>query len=102
MDHWHAVLPGRILDVTYEELVREPETQSRRILDWVGLPWDSSVLRFYEQQRPSMTASAMQVRRPMYTDSIGAWRRVESGLARVRDRLREAGLLDDGATAPPT
>jgi tetratricopeptide (TPR) repeat protein len=99
MDHWHAVLPGRILDVGYEELVREPEAQSRRILDWIGLPWQPSVLNFHEQQRPSMTASAMQVRRPMYTDSIGAWRRVEADFAPVRERLHAAGLLDDGAAS---
>ena len=93
MDHWHRVLPGRILDVAYEDFVRDPESQARRVLDWCGLPWQASVLEFHAQQRPSMTASAMQVRRPIYTHSIGAWRRSESALAQVRDRLQRAGLI---------
>ena len=62
MDHWHRVLPGRILDVTYEEFVRDPESQARRVLDWCDLPWQPSVLEFHAQERPAMTASAMQVR----------------------------------------
>lgn len=93
MDHWHRVLPGRILDVQYEELVNDPETQARRVLEWCGLPWEDSVLAFHEQDRPSMTASATQVRRPIYTDSIGSWRRSASGLRRVHDRLVRANLI---------
>jgi len=100
MDHWHRVLPGRILDVTYEEFVRDPEPQARRVLDWCGLPWQASVLDFHAQQRPSMTASAMQVRRPIYTHSIGAWRHVEFGLAAVRDRLAQAGFGAPEALPP--
>ena len=100
MDHWHEVLPGRILDVTYEELVHDQQTQTRRILEWCGLPWEASVLAFHEQDTPSMTASAIQVRKPIYSDSIGAWRRVDFGLDKVRDRLLRAGLLQpsDGTT----
>jgi len=102
MDHWHHVLPGRILDVTYEELVRDPESQARRVFDWCGLPWQASVLDFHAQQRPSMTASAMQVRKPIYTHSVGAWRRNESALAPVRERLERAGLIPPGDATPPT
>ena len=97
MDHWHRVLPGRILDVTYEEFVSDPEAQARRVLDWCGLPWQASVLEFHAQERPSMTASAMQVRKPIYTHSVGAWRRNESAFAQVRERLQRAGLIE----APP-
>ncbi len=93
MDHWHRVLPDRILDVTYEEFVREPESQARRVLEWCGLPWQPSVLAFHAQERPAMTASAMQVRKPIYTHSIGAWRRSESALAQVSERLQRAGLI---------
>jgi len=99
MDHWHRALPGRILDVSYEEFVRDPESQARRVLDWCGLSWQASVLEFHAQQRPSMTASAMQVRRPIYTHSIGAWRRSETSLAQVRERLERAGLLSQDETA---
>jgi tetratricopeptide (TPR) repeat protein len=93
MDHWHRVLPGRILDVQYEEIVRDPEGQARRVLEWCGLPWEDSVLEFPELGLPSMTASAAQVRRPVYTDSIGSWRRVAPGLRRVHDRLVRANLI---------
>jgi tetratricopeptide (TPR) repeat protein len=93
MAHWHAVLPGRILDVAYEDLVRQPEAQVRRILDWCGLPWEDSVLDFHRQATPSMTASAMQVRQPMYADSIGSWRRAEARLAPLRARFEREGIL---------
>ncbi len=93
MDHWHRVLPGRILDVAYEEFVRDPESQARRVLDWCDLPWQPSVMEFHAQERPAMTASAMQVRKPIHTHSIGAWRRSESALAPLRQRLERAGLI---------
>jgi tetratricopeptide (TPR) repeat protein len=93
MAHWHTVLPGRILDVSYEDLVAEPEGSVRRITDWCGLPWEPSVLDFHRQETASMTASAMQVRRPVYTDSIGSWRRAEAALAPLRARLESAGIL---------
>jgi tetratricopeptide (TPR) repeat protein len=93
MAHWHAVMPGRILDVSYEALVREPETQVRRMIDWCGLPWEASVLDFHRQQGPSMTASAMQVRQPVYTDSIDSWRRAELRFAPLKARLEAAGIL---------
>lgn len=93
MDHWHEVLPGRILDVSYEQLVQAPEEQARRVLSWCDLPWEEAVLNFYEQDSPSMTASAMQVRKPVNTNSIGAWRRAGSGFDGVRERLQEAGLI---------
>jgi tetratricopeptide (TPR) repeat protein len=92
MAHWHAVMPGRILGVSYEALVHEPEAQVRRIIDWCGLDWEPAVLDFHRQQRPSMTASAMQVRRPVYQDSIGSWRRAEARLAPLKARLEAAGI----------
>lgn len=92
MAHWHAVLPGRILDVSYEALARNPETQIRRITDWCGLPWEASVLDFHRQEGASMTASAMQVRRPVYTDSIDSWRRAEARFAPLQARFEAAGI----------
>lgn len=93
MAHWHAVMPGRILDVSYEALVREPEPQVRRIIEYCGLPWEVSVLDFHRQEGASMTASAMQVRQPMYTDSIDSWRRAEAGFAPLKARLEAAGIV---------
>jgi tetratricopeptide (TPR) repeat protein len=93
MAHWRAVLPDRILNVSYEALVREPEAQVRRIVDWCGLPWEASVLDFHRQEEASMTASAMQVRRPMYTDSIGSWRRAEARFSALKGRFETAGIV---------
>ncbi len=93
MAHWHAVLPGRILDVSYESLAHDPEAEVRKIVDWCGIPWEASVLDFHRQDAPSMTASAMQVRRPVYTDSIGSWRRAEARFATVKTRFEDAGIL---------
>jgi tetratricopeptide (TPR) repeat protein len=93
MDHWHRVLPGRILDVQYEDLVRDTEGQARRVLEWCGLTWEDSVLAYHDQDRPSMTASAAQVRRPVYADSIGSWRRAAPGMRRAHDRLVRARLI---------
>jgi tetratricopeptide (TPR) repeat protein len=81
MAHWHAVLPGRVLDVDYESVVAGLEGEARRLLDFCALPWEHSVLRFHETQRAIRTASSEQVRRPIYDSSIGAWRRCERELA---------------------
>lgn len=93
MAHWHTVMPGRILDVSYEDLVREPETQVRRVSDWCGLPWEASVLDFHQQEAPSMTASAMQVRQPVHSGSIDSWRRAEARFAPLQARFEAAGIL---------
>lgn len=93
MAHWRTVLPGRVLDVSYEALVREPDREVRRIIDWCGLPWEASVLDFHRQAAPSMTASAMQVRQPVHTDSIGSWRRAEARFGALKARFEAAGIL---------
>ena len=92
MAHWHEVLPGRVLDVSYEALVREPDAQLRRIIDWCGLPWEAEALGFHRHKGASMTASAMQVRRPVYTDSIGSWRRAEARFAPLKARFEAANI----------
>ncbi|MFO1394374.1 MAG: sulfotransferase [Steroidobacteraceae bacterium] len=92
MDHWHRVVPGTILDVAYEDLVNDPEREARRILDWCNLDWNPAVLDFHRQSRDSTTASAAQVRRPIYDSSVGKWRRYASELAPLRERLAAAGV----------
>jgi tetratricopeptide (TPR) repeat protein len=75
MQHWRTVLPeGAILEVHYEELVADLEYQARRIVTHCGLEWDDACLSFYETERSVRTASAAQVRRPIYQSSIGRWR----------------------------
>jgi hypothetical protein len=80
MAHWHAVMPGVILDVHYEEVVGDLEPQARRIITHCGLDWDDACLDFYRTQRSVRTASAAQVRQPIYHSSIGRWRPHEASL----------------------
>jgi tetratricopeptide (TPR) repeat protein len=78
MQHWHAVLPpGCILDVQYEELVADLEGVARRIVARCGLSWDARCLHFHRTERAVRTASAAQVRKPIYKDSVGRWRKFE-------------------------
>ena len=92
MQHWRIVLPeGAILEVQYEELVADLEYQARRIVAHCGLEWDDACLTFYETERSVRTASAPQVRRPIYQNSIGRWRPHEVRLQPLLKEL-EAGL----------
>ena len=81
MAHWHAVLPGRVLDVNYENVVADLAGQVRRMLDFCGLSWEDTCIRFHETERAIRTASSEQVRRPIYDSSIGIWRHYERELA---------------------
>jgi tetratricopeptide (TPR) repeat protein len=80
MDHWDVVLPGKVLHLQYEELVRDPETAIRRLLDHCRLPFEASCLAFHQTRRPVRTASAEQVRRPIYTSGVGHWLHFETEL----------------------
>jgi tetratricopeptide (TPR) repeat protein len=75
MAHWQKVLPaGTILDLSYEDMVADSEGQTRRILEYVGLPWDSKCLDFYKNERLVKTASLAQVNKPIYKTSVERWR----------------------------
>ena len=75
MDHWHKVLPpGTILDLSYEEMVANSEQQTRRVLEYVGLPWDDKCIEFYKNERLVKTASLAQVNKPIYKTSVERWR----------------------------
>lgn len=89
MRHWHAVLPaGRILDLHYEELVTNTEFQARRILDFVGLPWDPACLDFHKNERVVKTASVVQVRQPIYKTSVARWKHFASHLQPLYDLVK--------------
>ncbi len=95
MDHWKRVLPAdRILDVRYEELVDDVEAQARRIVAHCGLEWEPRCLSFQENERPVRTASATQVRQPIYKSSIGRWRPYRAFLAPLLQELGVAGDID--------
>ena len=87
MDHWHRVLPGRVLDVHYEDVVADLETQTRRMLEFCGLAWDDACLRFHTTERAVRTASSEQVRRPIYGDAVAFWRNYEGELRPLIDVL---------------
>jgi len=81
MRHWRAILPaGRILDVSYETMVSDFENQARRLVDYLGLPWDARCLGFHENRRIVRTASVAQVRRPIYRTSVARWKAYEQHL----------------------
>lgn len=92
MRHWRAHLGARILDIRYEDLVEHQEHETRRLLAHCGLDWRDECLAFNEASGPSATASAAQVRRPMYRDSLDQWRGVAHRLGPMAERLREGGV----------
>lgn len=100
MDHWRAAMPGVILDIRYEELVSDPEMQCRRLLAHCELPWEDQVLHFHTSTKAATTASAVQVRRPIYRSSVHKWRNFARELEPVRQRLAAAGLVDENGDAP--
>ena len=80
MDYWNAILPGKVLDVQYEDMVADQENQTRRLLEYCNLDWEENCLRFYETDRAVVTASSEQVRLPIYSGSVNSWRRFEKHL----------------------
>jgi tetratricopeptide (TPR) repeat protein len=87
MDHWDRVLPGKVLHLQYEDLVRDPELWVRRLLSACRLSFEPACLRFHETQRPVRTASAEQVRQPLYDSAVGYWRHFEKELEPLRRAL---------------
>ena len=87
MDHWHEALPGKVLDVQYEEVVTDLEGQVGRILEYCELDWEDSCLRFHETSRSVKTASSEQVRQPIYSSSINTWRHYEPHLGALIEVL---------------
>ena len=80
MQHWRGLMPDRFLDFRYEELVQDPEGQTRLLLEHCGLPWEDACLRFHETPRAVVSASAVQVRSPIFKTSLAKWRRYGSNL----------------------
>jgi Sulfotransferase family len=98
MEHCRQVLPpDAILDVRYEALVSDFENEARRIVAWCGLEWDDACLRFQDAARPVRTASASQVRRPLYRTSVGRWRPDAATLAPLLEGLGMGRASDPAA-----
>ena len=100
MRHWKALLPGRILDMSYEALVAEPRSEIRKLLEFCELPWEDACLAFHETERAVQTASAGQVRRPLYQTSVGRWKHYERHLGTLVDALGERTRPAAGAASP--
>jgi tetratricopeptide (TPR) repeat protein len=106
MAHWHAALPGRVLDLQYERMVDDHARETRRLLDFCGLPFEEQCLRYWETERAIRTASSEQVRQPIYGSAVGFWRNYERELAPLVEILRpvlpafgrdaRVGLSSDG------
>jgi hypothetical protein len=80
MDHWMAVLPVQVHEVRYEELVVDFHEVSRKLVEACGLDWEPTCLEFYRNGRPVRTASAAQVRQPIYDKSVGRWKNYQPAL----------------------
>ncbi|MEM6514423.1 MAG: sulfotransferase [Pseudomonadota bacterium] len=90
MSYWRENLPSeRFLEVHYEDVVFQQETETRRLLEFCGLDWEDDCLRFHENKAPVSTASSVQVRQPLYSGSIGRWKRYGDKLEGLRAELGE-------------
>jgi tetratricopeptide (TPR) repeat protein len=93
MRHWSQILPGGIHEVQYEDLVLDPARQTRQLLEFCGLDWEDACADFHVNAAPTTTASATQVRRPLYNTSVSQWRHYATQLAPLQQELQEAGIV---------
>jgi tetratricopeptide (TPR) repeat protein len=93
MRHWHEVMPGKIMDVSYEDLVTDTEMQARRIYDWCGLDWTPNALEVPDKKDVYATASAAQVREPVHTRSVNSSRRHLDKFSPLLEKLTAAGVM---------
>jgi len=95
MRHWKSVLGDGLVEVSLEAVIADPEAEIRRLLDACGLPFEEGCLRPHEARGAVSTASAVQVRKPINSEGVGAWKRYGPQLTRLRTRLRELGFAAD-------
>ncbi len=90
MSHWQDLLPDEIFTVQYEDLVMSQETVSKQLIDYLGLQWDEKCLDFHNNERDVRTISNMQVRQPMYKNSMNRWKHYEKHLKPLIEVLQQA------------
>ncbi len=94
MEYWQATLPkGRVLNVSYEDLVTAPDAVGKRVFDYIGVPWSADYLAVDVSKTPTATASAVQVHEPIHTDAMTSWKHVEAPLQPLRTALKRADLF---------
>jgi tetratricopeptide (TPR) repeat protein len=87
MEHWHGLFPGSIFDIRYEDMIADQGSHTRALIEHCGLEWDDACLAFHETDRPVYTASAAQVRQPIYDASVQSWKNYEEWLGPLREAL---------------
>jgi tetratricopeptide (TPR) repeat protein len=100
--HWRKVLPGRVHEVHYEALVQDQRATTAALLGHCRLPWDEACLAFERNAAAVATASAVQVRQPLYASSVGRWRRLQSRLGPLIEELSAAGIELPGVATGST
>ncbi len=92
MGHWRATMPGRIHELSYERLIADQRGETGALLGFCGLDWEEGCVGFHQNTAATTTASASQVRRPLYESSVSTWRHYESQLAELSTQLLAAGI----------
>ncbi|MDA1091185.1 MAG: sulfotransferase [Proteobacteria bacterium] len=87
MEHWRAVMPGAVFELRYEDLIGDQEGTSRKLIDFLGLEWDAACLDFHTSQRPVLTASNWQVRKPLYATAVGGAKPYAEFLGELKDSI---------------
>jgi hypothetical protein len=90
MRHWHELLGDRIYRCSYETMVADQEAETRRLIDFLGLPWDDACMRYYETERSVITPSRWQVRQPIYASSVKRWKKYEN---KIQPLIKSLGDL---------
>ena len=96
LDFWRDRVPGGFHEVHYEDLVADPEVQTRALVAAAGLDWEDGCLDFHKAKGPVKTLSVQQVRQPIYRSSAQAWRHYEAELAPLVAALEREGVKLDG------
>ena len=88
MEHWETVLPkGFLTTVVYEDVVADTEKEAKRLIEFLGLPWNAKCVDFHKSDRPVKTASVAQVRKPIYKTSVKRWKKYGDGLQPLVDAI---------------
>jgi hypothetical protein len=95
MNHWQTSMPGMIHTLSYEALIADQPGQTRRLLQFCGLEWQQACLQFQHNPGATTTASAVQVRRPIYDSSVAQWRHYQEQLAGLKGELEAGGIHVD-------